>query len=46
MSYPRDSGVVTLSELPHFRESYETLWTINSLLIPGSLYTPKTGAAE
>ena len=46
VSYPRGSEVVTLSELPHFRESYETLWTINPLLIPGSLYTPKTGAAE
>ncbi len=27
-------------------EPYETLWAINSLLIPGNLYTPKTGAAE
>jgi len=46
VSYPRDSEVVPLSELPHFRESYETLWTINPLLIPGSPYTPMTGAAE
>jgi hypothetical protein len=87
VSYRRDSEVVPLSELPHFRdglnylapgaeiaivwdnhanlvpllremglqegirvtsryesltgESYETLWTINPLLIPGGLYAPQ-----
>ncbi len=93
VSYRRDSEVVPLSELPHFRdglnylapgaeittvwdyhgnlvpllrdmglqegiavtsrygsltgESYETLWTINPLLIPGDLYAPQqTGATE
>ena len=89
VSYRRDSEVVPLSELPHFRdglnflaadaeitsvwdyhanlvpllremelqegitvtsryedltgEPYETLWTINPLLIPGGLYAPQTG---
>ena len=93
MSHRRDSEVVPLSELPHFRyglnylapgseitsvwdhhanlvpllremglqegtkvtsryesltgEPYETLWTINPLLIPGNLYAPQqTGAAD
>ena len=87
VSYQRDSEVVPLSELPHFRdglsylapgaeiatvwdhhanlvpllremglqegitvtsryesltgETYETLWTINPLLIPGGLYAPQ-----
>jgi hypothetical protein len=87
VSYQRDSEVVPLSEMPHFRdglsylapgaeiatvwdhhanlvpllremglqegitvtsryesltgESYETLWTINPLLIPGGLYAPQ-----
>ncbi len=94
VSYRRDSEVIPLSELPHFRdgmnylapgaeiatvwdnhanlvpllremglqegitvtsryesltgERYETLWTINPLLIPGGLYAPQqqTGATN
>jgi hypothetical protein len=92
VSYRRDSEVVPLSELPHFKEGlpflapgaeistvwdyhanlvpllremglqegitvtsryesligevYETHWTINPLLIPGSLYASQTGPAE
>jgi hypothetical protein len=92
VSYPRDSEVVPLSELPHFKdglnylapgaeiatvwdyhanlvpllrkmglqkgitvtsryesllgERYETLWTINPLLISGGLYATDTGATE
>ena len=92
VSYQRDSEVVPLSELPHFRdglnylapgaeitavwdshanlvpllrdmglhegitvtsryesltgESYETLWTINPLLMPGNLYAAEMGAAN
>ena len=92
VSYPRDSEVVPLSELPHFREglnylapgaeiasvwdyhanlvpllremglqngitvtsryesltgeSYETLWTINPLLMPGGLYASESGMLE
>jgi hypothetical protein len=92
VSYQRDSEVVPLSELPHFRdglnylapraeiatvwdshanlvpllrdmglqngitvtsryesltgEPYETLWTINPLLMPGSLYAAEPGATE
>ncbi len=92
VSYRRDSEVVPLSELPHFKdglnflapgaeistvwdhhanlvpllrdmelqegitvisryesltgEPYETLWTINPLLIPGSLYAPRTGTLD
>ena len=93
VSYRRDSEVIPLSELPHFRdglnylapgaeiatvwdnhvnlvpllremglqegitvtsryesltgEPYETLWTINPLLIPGGLYAPQqTGATD
>lgn len=92
VSYQRDSEVVPLSELPHFRdglnylapgaeisavwdhhvnlvpllrdmglyngimvtsryksltgESYETLWTINPLLISGGLYAAETGVSE
>ncbi len=92
VSYRRDSEVIPLSELPHFKEglsylapgaeiatvwdyhanlvpllremelyegisvtsryesltgeSYETLWTINPLLIPGGLYATETGTTE
>jgi hypothetical protein len=30
----------------HIGEVYETHWTINPLLIPGSLYASQTGPAE
>jgi hypothetical protein len=92
VSYPRDSEVVPLSELPHFKdglnylapgaeiasvwdyhanlvpllremglqngitvtsryesltgEFYETLWTINPLLMPGGLYASESGTLE
>ena len=92
VSYRRDSEVVPLSELPHFRdglnylapgaeiatvwdshanlvpllrdmglqqgitvtsryasltgEPYETLWTINPLLMPGNLYAAESGMME
>ena len=92
VSYQRDSEVVPLSELPHFRdglnylapgaeitavwdshanlvpllrdmglqngitvtsryasltgEQYETLWTINPLLMPGNLYAAESGMVE
>ncbi len=92
VSYQRDSEVVPLSELPHFRdglnylapgaeitavwdshanlvpllremglqngitvtsryasltgEQYETLWTINPLLMPGNLYAAESGMME
>jgi hypothetical protein len=81
VSYQRDSEVVPLSELPHFRvtavwdshanlvpllremglydgitatirygsltgESYETLWTINPLLMLGNLYAAESGEME
>ncbi len=92
VSFRRDSEVVPLSELPHFRnglnylapraeiatvwdshanlvpllremdlqdgitvisryesltgESYETVWTINPLLMPGNLYAAESGATQ
>ncbi len=92
VSYRRDSEVIPLSELPHFKEGlsflapgaeistvwdyhanlvpllremelhegisvtsryesltgerYETLWTINPLLMPGGLYATETGTTE